>query len=287
MENGDVGARRGETVGGFEAEKAAADDDDARTRGVRDGVDVVDVAEGEHARRIHSGDGELDRLRAGRKDELGKRQSRAARQRHFARDGIDRGRAHAVAQGHAAVAPPSRWFELDIAEADLLGQQCRQEYPIVSEPRLVADDGNCVAAERALGQFLDQTRRGHAVADDDERLAHRFPSRFAKCAPLRPAAPCSLVEKGGGSRSPSSSMVTWRSHFKLRATRAGRLKPIYFSRLELCDGYANAPAAHCIRATLIVCARLGPRLLRSMDGGGCAREAAAAALETEQGLRDL
>src|SRR5262249_61219733 len=30
-----------------------------------------------------------------------------------------------------------------------------------------------------------------------------------------------------------------------------------------------------------------PRLLRSMDGGGGAREAAAAALETEQRLRDL
>src|SRR5262249_18374792 len=57
-----------------------------------------------------------------------------------------------------------------------LGQQRRQEPPIVSEPRLIADDGNRVAAERTLGQFLDQTRRGHAVADDDERLAHRFPS---------------------------------------------------------------------------------------------------------------
>src|SRR5262245_32390216 len=100
-----------------------------------------------------------------------------------------------------------------------LGQQCRQEHPIVSEPRLIADDGNRVAAERTLGQFLDQTRRGHAVTDDDERLTHRLPSRFAKCAPLRPAAPCSLVEKGGGSLSPSSSMVTWRSHFKLRAIR--------------------------------------------------------------------
>src|SRR5262249_11438088 len=113
-----------------------------------------------------------------------------------------------------------------------LGQQRRQEHPIVSEPRLIADDGNRVAAERTLGQFLDQTRRGHAVADDDERLAHPFTSRFAKCAPLRPAAPCSLVEKGGGSRSPSWSMATWRSHFKLRATRGRAVKSMYFSRLE-------------------------------------------------------
>src|SRR6516165_12733670 len=74
MEDGDVGARLGESIGGFETEEPAADDDDARTRRFRDGVDVVDVAEGEHARQVHSGDGELDRLGAGRKDELGKRQ---------------------------------------------------------------------------------------------------------------------------------------------------------------------------------------------------------------------
>src|SRR5262249_58667517 len=61
----------------------------------------------------------------------------------------------------------------------------------------------------------------------------------------------------------------------------------YFSRLEICVGCVNAPAAHCMRAALIVCARLYRGLLRSMDGGGGAREAAAAALETEQRLRDL
>src|SRR5262245_66231555 len=36
-----------------------------------------------------------------------------------------------------------------------------------------------------------------------------------------------------------------------------------------------------------LCKGLGRRLLGSMDGGGGAREAAAAALETEQRLRDL
>src|SRR5262249_58349076 len=59
MEHGDVGARLGESIGGLETEEAATDDDDARTRRFRDGVDVVDVAEGEHARQVHSGHGEL------------------------------------------------------------------------------------------------------------------------------------------------------------------------------------------------------------------------------------
>src|SRR5262249_60769006 len=35
----------------------------------------------------------------------------------------------------------------------------------------------------------------------------------------------------------------------------GRLKSLYFSRLEICVGCVNAPAAHCMRAALIVCAR--------------------------------
>ena len=182
MEDGDVGARLGESIGGLETEETAADNDDARTRRFRDGVDVVDVAEGEHARQVHSGDRELDRLGAGRKDELGKRQPRAVRQRHFARGRIDRARAHAVAQGDAAVAPPSRRLELDIGEADLLGQQRREQHAIVGEPRLVADHGDGVATKCALGQFLDQTRRRHAIADDDERLAHRFPSKLRKNA---------------------------------------------------------------------------------------------------------
>jgi hypothetical protein len=29
-----------------------------------------------------------------------------------------------------------------------------------------------VASERASGQFVDQSRRGHSVTDDDQRLAH-------------------------------------------------------------------------------------------------------------------
>ena len=52
MEEGDAGAGLGEAVGGFEAEQPAADHHHARAGGFgcRDGVDVVDVAEGENAR---------------------------------------------------------------------------------------------------------------------------------------------------------------------------------------------------------------------------------------------
>ena len=69
MEHGHARARLGEAIGGLEAEQPAADDDDARTGGAgrRDGVDVVDVAEGEHARQIHAGNGGLDRTASTRR----------------------------------------------------------------------------------------------------------------------------------------------------------------------------------------------------------------------------
>ena len=43
---------------------------------------------------------------------------------------------------------------------------------VVCEPRLIADHRDGMATERASGQFVDQSRRGHSVTDDDQRLAH-------------------------------------------------------------------------------------------------------------------
>jgi hypothetical protein len=71
MQDRDLRMRFGESVSSFEPEKAAADDDDWSTGSFGDGVYIVDVAERENARQIHSGNTELDRLGAGRKDELG------------------------------------------------------------------------------------------------------------------------------------------------------------------------------------------------------------------------
>ena len=56
MEEGDAGTGLGEAVGGFEAEQPAADHHHPGAGGLGrgDGVDVVDVTEGEHARQIAS-----------------------------------------------------------------------------------------------------------------------------------------------------------------------------------------------------------------------------------------
>jgi hypothetical protein len=37
---------------------------------------------------------------------------------------------------------------------------------------LIADHRDGMATERASGQFVGQSHRGHSVTDDDQRLAH-------------------------------------------------------------------------------------------------------------------
>ena len=184
MEEGDAGTGLGQAVGRFEAEQPAADHHHPSARGLGrgDGVHVVDVTEGEHARQIHPGNVRLDRLRAGGEYELGERQPGAARKRHVTRGRVDRGRTHAVAQGHAAIAPPARRPELDVVEADLVGQERGQQHAVVGEPGFLADDGDGIAAERAPRELVNETRRGHAVADHDEGLAHRVGSSCSRTA---------------------------------------------------------------------------------------------------------
>jgi hypothetical protein len=38
--------------------------------------------------------------------------------------------------------------------------------------RLIADHRDGMASERASAQLVDQSRLGHSVTDDDQRLAH-------------------------------------------------------------------------------------------------------------------
>ena len=101
-----------------------------------------------------------------------KRQAGAVSEAHAADIGIDAHRPRPVQQGNPAVAPPTLRLELDIAARHFLRQHRGQQHAVVGEMRLVTDHGNRIAAERALAQFLDQPRRGHAIANDDERFAH-------------------------------------------------------------------------------------------------------------------
>src|SRR5208337_5165736 len=73
-----------EPISRLEAEQAAADDNDVRAALCSNSVDVIDISEGEDARQVHAWDGELDRLRASRKNEFGEGKMGAVPQPHRA-----------------------------------------------------------------------------------------------------------------------------------------------------------------------------------------------------------
>jgi hypothetical protein len=94
MDDGDIcvsrsRARLAEPISRFEAEQAAADDNDARAAPCCNVVDIIDIPEGQHAAQRYSGNRELDRLRAGRKNEPGEGKQGTVFQPHRARDRID------------------------------------------------------------------------------------------------------------------------------------------------------------------------------------------------------
>ena len=167
-------ARLGEAVGGLEPEQSAADHHDtvAGSRAMPDGPDVADVAERDHARQCHAGDLRPDRLRAGGEHEPGEGQGLAVGERDRARGRVDRGRAAAIAQRDAAIAPPGLRLELDIRRCDLAGEHRGEQHAVVGEPRLLTDDGDRVAAERAGAQLVGEACGRHAVADHHKRFAH-------------------------------------------------------------------------------------------------------------------
>ncbi len=55
-------------------------------------------------------------------------------------------------------------------ELGLAGQHRGEQHAVIGEPRLVADHRDRVAAERGLGELVDQTRGRHTVTDDDQRF---------------------------------------------------------------------------------------------------------------------
>ncbi len=175
MDQGHRRAGLGEPVGRFQAEQTAADHD---RRASAPAASFSSRSTSRLSRnvctpgRLGARNVQPQRLRAGREHELRERDQAAVGQHDAPALQVDRGRRAAVAQRHAAVAPPVCRLQLDLLRGDLAGQHRRQQHAVVGEPRLVADDRDRVAAERARGDFLRQPRRGHAVSDDNQRFAH-------------------------------------------------------------------------------------------------------------------
>ena len=102
----------------------------------------------------------------------------------------------------------------------VIGDEPRLAYNRVLLSALLAEEvGFCDIELKPARWWRD---RGHAVADDDERLAHRFPSKLQKVRAAAPGRAVLARREGGGSQSPSASMVTWRKPFQV-ACQPGRV----------------------------------------------------------------
>ncbi len=175
----------GKPIGRLQSEQPAADHDDAlsRSRQRQQQVDVPAVAKRIHSLEFGARHVEPQRHRARGKDQLRKRDALGIGDLEFAATDIDLGDGAAVFQCHAAIAPPVGGPEFDIVRGGIASQHRRQQHAIIGKPRLVADDGNGVAAERGLGEFIDQAGRRHSVAHDHQRFAHGV-------SPIRPPEDC-------------------------------------------------------------------------------------------------
>ncbi len=167
-------SRFGKTVGGFKSEQSAADDNHALLGASQrqQKVDVAAVTKGVHAGEIRAGHIEPQRRRAGGKDQPGKRNAFFVGDLEFAAADIDLGGEAAIFQGDAAVAPPVGRLELDVVGRGLARQHRGQQHAVIGQPRLGPDHGDGVSSKRHLRQFVDQTRGGHSIADNNQRFAH-------------------------------------------------------------------------------------------------------------------
>jgi len=111
-------------------------------------------------------------VRAGAQHELRVGEAHPVGQRQAPAGAVDRGRRLAEDVGDALLGPPGARLQLDVIRRHLARQQRGEEHAIVGAARLVADEDDGVAAERALRHLLGELGARHALPDDDEGLAH-------------------------------------------------------------------------------------------------------------------
>ncbi|MCY1298590.1 hypothetical protein D9M70_480840 [compost metagenome] len=170
VHHGHVHALAQQSVGRFQSEQAAADHHRMAmiARGMQHGLDVLDVAERDHAFELVARHRNDERLGAG-----GQQQAVIA---HFASRGgthhaawpVDRYHGITGKQLDAVLFVPLARVEHDVRHRLLAGQHRRQQDAVVVAVRLGAEHRDVVQVRGELEQFLDGAHAGHAVADDDQ-----------------------------------------------------------------------------------------------------------------------
>ena len=174
MHDGDIHVARGQARRGFEAEQAAADDHGLGARLGRDqhGVDIVEIAVGEDARKVVPRHRQDERHRARGDDQLVVRRHDAAVGRDRLGDAVDRGDLVPLVERDAVLDVPAVAVNDDLLVVLFTRQHRRQHDAIVVDARLGVENGDLVAAGRLVEKVLQHAPWRHAVADDDEFLGH-------------------------------------------------------------------------------------------------------------------
>ena len=172
MDDGGLHAAFRQPVGGFETQQPAADDDGfaALFRRRLHRVDIVQVAEGDHAGKVGAGQGQADRVGAGGEDQPVIADALAVMQHDLLAHAVDG--LHPIAEvglDAVAVVPVLRVGD-DLVEALFPGQHRRKLDAVVGGQALGADDRDVEARLVSLEDFLDDAAPGHAGADDDKPL---------------------------------------------------------------------------------------------------------------------
>ena len=203
VQHGDVHAAFLEAGGGLEAEQAAADDDGlgARLRREQHGVDVVEVAVGEHARQILAGHRNDERHRAGGDDQL------VVGLRHAVVGGdglglaVDGDDLVALVERDAVLDVPAVAVDDDFLERLLARQNRRQHDAVVVHARFGVEDGDLVAVGRGFQQVLQHPPGAMPLpmmtsfsVMSGSSPAHS--ARLRRCACSAMARCCSILQDG-------------------------------------------------------------------------------------------
>ena len=187
-----VHAAQLETVGGLEAEQAAADHDRVLVDGRRvdHAVRVGDVAIAQHALQVLAGHRQDEGIGAGREQQPVVAGRRPVGGDDQAPHPVDLRDGLVEMQRDAVLGIPLHLVQHDLFDRLLARQHRRQQDAVVVGVRLGTEDRDVVEVGGDLEQFLDRPHAGHAVADQHELLSFAPPSRDPRRSCLRPYRPC-------------------------------------------------------------------------------------------------
>ncbi len=193
MHHGDVHAALHESVGGLQAQQAAADDHGMAVAGGRrdHGLGVGNVAVAQHAFQLAPGHGQHEGARARGQDQpvvLGAhRLSGRVHGVHHAARPVDCVHAAARMQGDAVLRIPGPVVEDDLVQLLLARQHGRQHDAVVVGVGLGPEYRDLVEVGRDLEQLLQRAHAGHAVAHHHQPgFFHRAPVAVRKTKKASP-----------------------------------------------------------------------------------------------------